>query len=68
MKKNMGDADRAIRILVALFLVGLFYTKIITGNVGIVLLILAGVLVLTSFVSFCPLYLSFGNSTRKKDQ
>ena len=68
MKKNIGDADGAIRILVALFMVGLFYTKIITGTVGIGLLILAGVFVLTSFVSFCPLYLPFGISTRKKDQ
>jgi hypothetical protein len=33
---------------------------------GIVLLILSGVFILTSLISFCPLYFPFGISTRKK--
>ncbi len=66
MKKNMGSTDKLVRILVA-FLVGvLYYTKTIEGNVAIVLGVLAAVFVLTSFISFCPLYLPFGISTRKK--
>jgi hypothetical protein len=67
MKKNMGSTDKLFRILFA-FLVGvLYYTKAIEGNVAIVLGALAAVFVLTSFISFCPLYLPFGISTRKKE-
>lgn len=63
MKKNMGIADKVIRIIVALVIAVLFYMNIISGTLGIVLLILAGVFVLTSFISFCPLYTIFGLST-----
>jgi hypothetical protein len=68
MKKNMGTADRVIRILVAIIIVGLYFTNLISGTIAIILLILAGVFILTSFISFCPLYLPFGLSTRKKDK
>lgn len=63
MKKNMGSADRIIRFIVAAIIVVLYFTEIIGGTLGIVLLVLAGVFVLTSFVSFCPLYAPFGIST-----
>jgi hypothetical protein len=64
----MGSADKMIRIIIAAIITGLFIGNIISGTVGYVLLALAGIFVLTSFVSFCPLYLPFGISTRKKDQ
>jgi hypothetical protein len=63
MKKNMGITDKVIRIIVALVIAVLFYMNIISGTLGVVLLILAGVFVLTSFISFCPLYTIFGLST-----
>ena len=63
MKVNMGNADRVIRVLLAAVIAVLFFTNIITGTLGIVLLSLAGVFVLTSLVSFCPLYTIFGLST-----
>ncbi|HAF28576.1 MAG TPA: DUF2892 domain-containing protein [Bacteroidales bacterium] len=63
MKKNMGTADKTIRILVAAIIAILFFTKVIPGILGIILLILAGVFVLTSFISFCPIYTIFGLST-----
>ena len=63
MKKNMGKADRIIRLIIAAIIVTLYFTNVITGTLGIVLLVLAGVFVLTSFVSFCPLYAPFGLST-----
>lgn len=66
MRKNMGSADRVIRILVAIIIAGLYYANQITDTTAIILLILAGVFILTSFMSFCPLYLPFGISTRKK--
>lgn len=66
MKKNMGTVDRVIRILIAVVVVVLFLTHVVTGTLGIILMVLAGVFVLTSLISFCPLYLPFGLSTRKK--
>jgi len=66
MKKNMGIIDKVIRILVAVVVAVLFFTNVITGTLGIILLVLAAVLVLTSMVSFCPLYWPFGLSTAGK--
>ncbi|HNP48558.1 MAG TPA: DUF2892 domain-containing protein [Bacteroidia bacterium] len=66
MKKNMGNADRAIRVIIALIIAGLYAANVITGTLGIVLIVLAVVFLLTSFVSFCPLYTIFGLSTGKK--
>ncbi len=67
MKKNIGSIDKAIRILVAVVIAVLFYTEVVTGVLGIVLLVLAAVFVLTSIISFCPLYLPFGINTGKKN-
>jgi hypothetical protein len=66
MKKNVGMIDKVIRILIAVVLVVLFFTHVITGTIGIILLVLSGVFVLTSLISFCPLYLPFGLRTNKK--
>ncbi|MBS1573035.1 MAG: DUF2892 domain-containing protein [Bacteroidetes bacterium] len=66
MKKNMGTIDKAIRILVAVVIAALYFTNVISGTLAIVLGILAVVFVLTSFISFCPLYLPFGINTSKK--
>jgi hypothetical protein len=68
MKKNIGSVDKVVRILLALIVVILFFTNVISGVVGIILLIVAGVLVLTSLISFCPLYWPFGLSTEKKKE
>jgi fatty acid desaturase len=63
MKKNMGSADRIIRVLIAAVIAGLYLSGTISGTLGLVLLILAIVFVLTSLLNFCPLYLPFGIST-----
>jgi fatty acid desaturase len=63
MKKNMGSADRIIRVLLAIVVGVLYFTGTISGTVGIILLVLAGVFVLTSLISFCPLYAPFGLRT-----
>ncbi|MBK7305706.1 MAG: DUF2892 domain-containing protein [Chitinophagaceae bacterium] len=63
MKKNMGTADRILRIVLAAVIAFLYYNKTITGTLGIVLLVLAGVFVLTSLISFCPLYKLVGLNT-----
>ncbi|MCF8464659.1 MAG: DUF2892 domain-containing protein [Flavobacteriales bacterium] len=66
MKKNMGSADRIIRIIVAAVFAALYFTGTVTGTVGIILLVLGGVFLLTSFIGTCPLYLPFGISTCAK--
>ncbi len=63
MKKNMGSTDRIIRFIVAAIFIVLYFTNTVTGIWGIVLLIVAGIFILTSFVSFCPIYAPFGLST-----
>ena len=68
MKSNMGSADRIIRVIIAAVLFALYYNNIISGTVGIILIILSVVFALTSFVSFCPLYTIFGISTKKKKE
>lgn len=65
MKKNMGTSDRAIRVLIAAVVAILYFSGTISGILGIVLLILAGIFVLTSLISFCPLYAPFGINTCK---
>jgi hypothetical protein len=63
MKKNMGKTDKTIRLLIAAVIVVLLFTKVLTGTLGIILLIVAVVFVVTSLIGFCPLYALFGIST-----
>ena len=65
MKKNMSSADRVIRVILAAVFAVLYFTGTVTGTLGLVLLVLGGVFVLTSLISFCPLYAIFGISTCK---
>lgn len=65
MTKNMGTADRTIRIIAALVIGWLYYAGKISGTLAFVLLVVAVMFVITSFVSWCPGYLPFGFSTRK---
>jgi hypothetical protein len=63
MKKNMGNADRLVRILIAALFAVLYFTKTVEGTFGIILLVLGGVFLLTSFIGFCPLYTLAGINT-----
>jgi len=66
MTKNMGTADRALRILIAIVIGFLWYTGRIGGTLAIVLGILAIVFVLTSLIGWCPLYNPLKLSTRRE--
>jgi len=66
MKKNMGSADKIVRFILAAIIAILFFTEVITGTLGIILLAVAGILVLTSVINFCPLYAPFKINTSKK--
>ena len=62
----MGSTDKIVRILLALIIILLYFTHLISDKLAIVGLILSGIFILTSFISFCPLYMAFGINTRKK--
>ena len=63
MKKNMGMIDKTVRIALAALAVVLYFLGVVKGTLALVVLIIAIVLVVTSLISFCPLYAPFGFST-----
>ena len=67
MKKNIGTSDRVFRILAAIAIIVLYAIGAIGGVLATVLLVVAGIFILTSFIGVCPLYLPFGISTCKKE-
>ena len=67
MKKNMGTVDKTLRVFAAAVIALLFFTNVISGTVAIILMIIAVMFIVTSFISFCPMYPLFGINTRKKE-
>lgn len=63
MKKNVGNIDRIVRILLALVFGYLYFTGTAVGPVGTVLLVLGGIFLLTALVGTCPIYSVLGMST-----
>lgn len=63
MKKNVGNADRIIRIVLALIFAALYFSGTVAGTLGLVLVVLGGVFLLTSLLGFCPLYTLVGINT-----
>ncbi len=68
MKTNVGKTDKLIRLLLALVGIVLYIFNVVSGTLGIVVLVIAAVLILTALVNFCPLYTVFGLSTCKKEE
>jgi hypothetical protein len=66
MKKNMGTVDKVIRLLVAVVVLVLYFTHVISGTLGIILMAVAGILAVTSIFGVCPLYMPLGLNTGKK--
>ncbi|MFZ4457336.1 MAG: YgaP family membrane protein, partial [Bacteroidales bacterium] len=64
MKKNIGIIDISIRLVIAILLLVLYFTNIISMTIGIILLIVSGIFIVTSLLGYCPLYLAFGFNTR----
>jgi len=63
MKKNVGSTNRLLRLLFAAIFIGLYFSDLATGSLGVVSLVAAGVLVFTSLINFCPLYYVLGIKT-----
>lgn len=67
MKKNMGSLDKGVRIAIAIAIALLYYLDVIGGTLAYVLMAFAIIFLLTSFISFCPLYTLFGWNTCKRN-
>jgi len=65
MKTTMGSTNKAIRLLIALILVSVYFLGMVEGVIGTIALVVAAVFTLTSVISFCPLYSVFGIKTCK---
>jgi hypothetical protein len=65
MKRNMSNIDRIVRVVIAALFAYLYFGGVVTGALGVVLVVLGGVLLLTSVIAFCPLYAPFKLSTYK---
>lgn len=65
MKKNIGPADKVFRILFAIVVAVMYFTGVVTGTIGILLLVIGGVLLLTALINFCPIWAAVGIRTRK---
>jgi uncharacterized membrane protein YcaP (DUF421 family) len=63
MKKNMGNLDRVIRLVIAAVLVGLIFADLVESTLAIILLVVA---VVFTLISFCPLYTLLGISSCPK--
>jgi hypothetical protein len=66
MKRNMSNTDRIVRVILAAVLAYLYFAGIVTGVLGIILVVLAAVFLLTAAIAFCPLYAPFKISTYKR--
>jgi hypothetical protein len=65
MKRNMSNTDRIVRTVIALLFAYLYFGGIVTGALGVVLLVLGAVFLVTAIIAFCPLYYPFKFSTYK---
>lgn len=66
MKTNVGNLDRIARIVLALVFAALYFTGVVEGTLGYVLLALGGVFAATAAIGFCPLYSLVGINTCPK--
>ena len=65
MQANMSGVDKTVRLLIAFIIAMLYFSNMITGNLALILGVVAAIFVLTSLISFCPLYTLFKFSTKK---
>ena len=65
MKPNLSKWDRMIRVVLAALFAYLYFAGIVTGGLGVVLLVLGVVFLGTAIAGFCPLYAAFKFSTLK---
>ncbi|MCC5814484.1 MAG: DUF2892 domain-containing protein [Leptospira sp.] len=65
MIKNMGSLDRILRVGIAVVVAVLYFMEIITGTVAIAMLVIGAVMLATSLIGSCPLYIPFKLNTKQ---
>ena len=65
MYKNMGSLGKTVRLLIAVVLIALYFLGVVEGVIGTIAWVVAAIFILTSIISFCPLYAVFGITTCK---
>lgn len=68
MKKNIGSIDKIIRFILAAVFITMYATGLVTGTLGIVLLVLSGIFIVTASINFCPIWAAFGIKTLQGKQ
>ncbi|MEL0651106.1 DUF2892 domain-containing protein [Algibacter sp. TI.3.09] len=66
MTKNIGATDKAIRVLAGIAIALMYYFNIISGTLALILMAVAVILLVTSFINFCPIYGIFKINSIKK--
>ncbi|MCB1176810.1 MAG: DUF2892 domain-containing protein, partial [Leptospiraceae bacterium] len=64
-KANLGNFDRIARAIFAIVVAALYFSNVISGTVAIVLGAVAAILLVTSVISFCPIYAGLKISSKK---
>lgn len=65
MKANLGLIDKVVRVVIAVLVTVLLFTEIISGIMVLISLIVAAILLITSSISYCPVYGACGINTKK---
>ena len=55
MKSKLGNPQRLIRVIIAIIIAVLYFTGVVNGTLGIVLLVIGSIMLLTSLVNYCPM-------------
>jgi len=66
MKANLSLLDRVVRITISVLVIVLFFIGNISQNIFIIGLIVVVILLITSYISYCPVYGACGINTKKK--
>lgn len=68
MEKNLGNLDKTIRIIAAISVAAFYYSGAIPETMALIVALPIGILLVTGFAGFCPLYVAFGLSSCKKPE
>lgn len=63
MKKNMGNTDRLIRLMLGVVFGILYFNNMVAAPWGLILLVIGIVFFVTGLVGFCPIYRLVGITT-----
>lgn len=63
MKKNVGNIDKVVRVIIAIVAGALYFTGTVTGVLGYIALAVGVIMLATAAMGSCPIYSIFGMSS-----